>query len=154
MLGKVLCVKTNNCQIKLLLIDCNTWSHLTMCKQIMLYRIINVKSQYWKLFNCVCCIATYATIHGNIVNTITTSGHSSSEKYTSPFIRKGCVWEGVGDWTELQHIDPHSSGYHSLSFPFSCATQPGAWGPSLSGTWFSFQRLLSNWPELPVSGVI
>ena len=27
---------------------------------------------------------------------------------------------------------PKSSGYHSLSFPFSWAAQPGAWGPSLS----------------------
>ena len=26
---------------------------------------------------------------------------------------------------------PNSSGYHSLSFPFSWAAQPGAWGPSL-----------------------
>ena len=28
--------------------------------------------------------------------------------------------------------------------PFSWAAQPGAWGPSLSGTWFSFQHLLCN----------
>ena len=35
------------------------------------------------------------------------------EKYTSQFICKGSkgllkvlLWEGVGDWTELQHIDP------------------------------------------------
>ena len=64
-----------------------------------------------------------------IFNTITTSGHSSLEKYTSHFIWKGSKglrrvllcerW--VGDWTELQHIDPHSSGYHNLSFPFSWA---------------------------------
>ena len=45
--------------------------------------------------------------------------HSSLEKYTSHFIWKGCVWEGVGDWTELQHIDPHSYGHNSVSFPFS-----------------------------------
>ena len=67
------------------------------------------------------------------------SGHSSLEKYTSHFIWKGSKglrrvflcerW--VGDWTELQHIDPHSSGYNSISFPFSWAAQPGAWGPSL-----------------------
>ena len=45
---------------------------------------------------------------------------------------KGCVWEGVEDWTELQHIDPpNSSDYHSLSFPFSWAAQQGVWGPSL-----------------------
>ena len=31
----------------------------------------------------------------------------------------------------LQHIDPHSSGYNSISFPFSWAAQPGSWGPSL-----------------------
>ena len=39
----------------------------------------------------------------------------------------------VGDRTELQHIDPphNSSGYNSISFSFSWAVQPGAWGPSL-----------------------
>ena len=52
--------------------------------------------------------------------------HSSLEKYTSHFIRKGCVWEGVGDWTELQHIDPHSYGHNSVSFPLSWAAYPGA----------------------------
>ena len=75
------------------------------------------------------------------------SGHRSLEKYTSHFIWKGCVWEGVGDWTELQHIDPHSYGHNGVSFPFSWAAQPETWGPSLSGTWSSFQHLLSNWSE-------
>ena len=32
--------------------------------------------------------------------------------------------------------------------PFSWAAQPGAWVPSLSGTWSSFQHLLSNWSEI------
>ncbi len=36
------------------------------------------------------------------------------------------MWEGVGDWTELQHTDPHSYGHNSVSFPFSWAAQPGA----------------------------
>ena len=73
-------------------------------------------------------------------NTITTSGHSSLETYASHFIWKGSKgllkvllcerW--VGDWTKLQHIDPNnSSGYNSISFPFSLAAQPGVWGPSL-----------------------
>ena len=57
---------------------------------------------------------------------------------------KGCVLEGVGDRTELQHIEPHLYGHNSVSFPFFWAAQPGAWGPSLSGTWSSFQHLLSN----------
>ena len=41
---------------------------------------------------------------------------------------KGCVREWVGDWTELQHIDPHSSGYNSISFLFSWAAQLGGLG--------------------------
>ena len=82
-----------------------------------------------------------------------TSGHRSLEKYTSHFIWKGSKgllkvllcerW--VGGWTELQHIDPHSYGHNSVSFPFSWAAQSGTWGPSLSGTCSSFQHLLSNW---------
>ena len=45
---------------------------------------------------------------------------------------KGCVWEGVGDRTKTAtYWPPNSSGYHSLSFLFSWAAQPGAWGPSL-----------------------
>ena len=68
-----------------------------------------------------------------------TSGHSSLEKYTSHFIWKGskgllkvllCVmW--VGDWTELQHIDPHSYGHNSVSFPFSWAASTEGLGAQL-----------------------
>ena len=57
---------------------------------------------------------------------------------------KGWVWEGVGDRREQPHIDPHSIGHNRVSFPFSWAAQPGAWGPSLSGTCSSIQHLLSN----------
>ena len=41
------------------------------------------------------------------------------------------MWEGVGDWTEQQHIDPLSYDHNSVSFPFSWAVQPGVGGPSL-----------------------
>ena len=54
------------------------------------------------------------------------------------------MWEGVGDRTELQHINPHSIGHYRVSFPFSWAAQPGVWGPSLTGTSSSIQHLLSN----------
>ena len=72
--------------------------------------------------------------------------------YPSHFIlervAKGLIlvmWERwVGDRTELQHIDPHSPVYHSLSFPISWAAQPGPGGPASARTWFSFQHLLSN----------
>ena len=66
------------------------------------------------------------------------------EKYTSHFIWKGCVWEGVGDRKELQLIDPHSIGHNCVSFLLSWAAQPGAWGPSLSWCWFSVPHLISN----------
>ena len=67
------------------------------------------------------------------------------------FYWKGCVWEGVGDRTKTATYWPqNSSGYHSLSFPFSWFTQLGA---SEAGTCFSFQHLLSNWSELPVAGL-
>ena len=57
--------------------------------------------------------------------------------------------EGVGDRTELQHIDPHSIGHNRISFPFSWAAQPGAWWPSSLGhvpqsSIFSPTRLIPN----------
>ena len=63
-------------------------------------------------------------------NTITTSGHSSSEKYTSHFTERVVCERELETEQRLQHINPHSSGYDSLSFPFSWAAQPGTWGPS------------------------
>ena len=40
---------------------------------------------------------------------------------------KSCVWERELETEQrLQHIDTHSSGYHSFSFLFSWAAQPGA----------------------------
>ena len=54
--------------------------------------------------------------------------------YLSLYLKGLCVRERVGDRTELQHIDPHSIGHNRVSFPFSWAAQPGAWGPSLSET--------------------
>ena len=65
------------------------------------------------------------------------------------------MWEGVGDRTELQHIDPHSIGHNLVSFPFSWAAQQGAWGPSLSMCWFSVPHLISNLsdPQLSIGGL-
>ena len=52
--------------------------------------------------------------------------------------------EGVGDRTERQHIDPHSYGHNSVSFPFSWAAQPGAWGPTLLDAGFLYRIFNSN----------
>ena len=119
-----------------------------------------LKSNYqiWNLTMChmqqvlYCRDQLYIYTCWNIFNTIITSGHSSLEKYTSHFIER-VVCERELE-TELQHIDPHFPGYYSISFPFSWADQPGAWGPPSAGTWFSFQHLLSNSCEHPVTGVI
>ena len=81
--------------------------------------------------------------------------HSSLEKYTSHFIWKGCVWEGVGDGTELQHIDPHSIGHNCISYPFSWAAQLGAWGPTLLGACFLYRILsLTDWTSCAPSYII
>ena len=56
--------------------------------------------------------------------------HSSLEKYTSHFIWKGCVWEGVGDRTELQHINPHSYGDQRF-FPALLGCSTGGLGAQL-----------------------
>ena len=87
------------------------------------------------------CIVTYSFSDAcrNIFNTIKMSGHSSLEKYTSHFIWKGSkglrkVLSVRGELETEQNcniLTPHSSGHSSISFSFSWAAQPGAWGPSL-----------------------
>ena len=61
--------------------------------------------------------------------------------------------EGVGDRTELQHIDPHSIGHKRVSFPFSWAAQPGAWGPTLLGPGFLY-RILSPMGLVSKTGLV
>ena len=63
---------------------------------------------------------------------------------------KGCVWEGVGDQTELQHIDSHSIGHNRVSFPFSWAAQQVAWGPAPLGAGFLY-HILSLTRQIPNS---
>ena len=55
------------------------------------------------------------------------------------------MWEGVGDRTELRHIDLHSYG-HQCFFPVLLAAQPEAWGPSLLPDAVFLYRIFSpNW---------
>ena len=89
-------------------------------------------------------------MHAEHNDTIKTSDTVLRKIYLSLYL-KGCVWEGVGDRTELQYIDPHSIGYNRVSFPFSWAVQPEAWGPSLSGCWFSLPHLVTNWSGLQIA---
>ena len=65
--------------------------------------------------------------------------------YTSHFICKVlCVWEGVGDRTELQYIDPTPMAISVVSFLFSwCST--GGRGTQLSAEcWLSLSHLVTN----------
>ena len=86
---------------------------------------------------------------------ITTSGHSSVEKYLSLYW-KVCVWEV--SWRlnkDCNILTPlSSSGHSSMSFSFSWAAQPGAWGLTLSAeSWFP-PLGLEHWTPtawLPVS---
>ena len=68
----------------------------------------------------VCFIAmnnyTYTYTCRIIFNTITTSGHSSFEKIYLSLYWKGCVWEGVGDWTKTATYWPPPTLW--LSQPF------------------------------------
>ena len=66
------------------------------------------------------------------------------EKYTSHFIWKGCVWEGVGDRTELQHIDPHSYGHQRCVFLILQGCSTGGPGTLFAGCWLSLPHLVTN----------
>ena len=54
------------------------------------------------------------------------------------------MWEGVGDRTELQHIDPYSYG-HQYLFPVRQGCSTGGPGAQLSaGCWLSLPHLVSR----------
>ena len=82
---------------------------------------------YW--LKC-CCILLYRCML-NIFNTITTSRHSSLEKYTSHFIERVVCENELETDQNCNILTNHSSGHNSVFFLFSWAAQPGAWGTSL-----------------------
>ena len=55
------------------------------------------------------------------------------------------MWEGVGDRTELQHIDPHSYGHQCCVFLVLQGCSTGGLGAQLSAEcWLSLPQLVSN----------
>ena len=76
---------------------------------------------------------------------------TSLKKYISHFICNVCVWEGVGDRTELQYIDPHSYGHQRCVFLVLLMLNQRPGGPLC---WLSLLHLITNWsgPQTP-SGV-
>ena len=72
---------------------------------------------------------------------ITTSEDNSLEKYTSHFI-EGVMCERELETEQNCNLLTPTLMAISVSFSFSWAAQPGAWGPSLSGCYFLY-RILS-----------
>ena len=71
---------------------------------------------------------------------------------TSHFICSVCVWEWVGDRTELQYIDPHSYGRQRCVFLVLQGCSTGGPGAQLSVGWcLSLLHLISNFsgPQTP-----
>ena len=51
------------------------------------------------------------------------------------------MWEGVGDRTELQHIDPHSYGRNCIVSRSPGLLNWGPWGPASLGAGFLYRIL-------------
>ena len=63
------------------------------------------------------------------------------------------MWQGVGDRTELQHIDPHFYGHNNVSFPFCSTGGLGArplWDMVLIPPSSLQLQLLNRGPEGPL----
>ena len=82
---------------------------------------------------------------------------TSLKKYTSHFIamvRKGLLkvflWEGVGDRTELQYIDPHSYGHQCCVFVVLQCYSTGGPGAQLSAECWLFHQLV--WSPNSIGG--
>ena len=62
------------------------------------------------------------------------------------------MWEGVGDRTELRHIDPHSYGHQRCVFLVLHGCSTGGPGAQLSaGWWLSLLHLVSNSSDLQLT---
>ena len=86
--------------------------------------------------------------HNN--NTIITSDTVLRKIYLSLYLKGLCV---TGSWRPNRTATywPPTLMAISVSFPFPWAAQLGAWGPSLSGCWFSLPHLISNSSDTQLS---
>ena len=62
-----------------------------------------------------------------------------------------CVWEGVGDRTKLQYIDPHSYGHQRCVFLVLQGGSTGGLGAQPLWDMFSFQYLVLNSSDLQLT---
>ena len=78
---------------------------------------------------------------------ITTSNTVLRKIYLSLYLKGLCVWEGLGDRTELQHIDPHSYG-HQCFFPVVLMLLNRRPGDPFRWVLFSLPHLVTNSSDL------
>ena len=99
----------------------------------------------------LCCIVICINMHIytytcriHIDTIIKTSKDFFKKIYLSVYLKGLCVWEGVGDQTELQYIDSHSYGYQHCVFLVlqGCSTR----GPGVhsAGCGLSLPLLVTN----------
>ena len=69
--------------------------------------------------------------------------------YLSLYLKGWCVWEGVGDLTELQHIDPHSYCHQRCVFLVLLMFNRMPGGSAFY--WLSLPHLVTNTPVLQVT---
>ena len=69
--------------------------------------------------------------------------------YLSLYLKGSCVREGVGDQTELQHIDPHSYGHQHCVFLVLLMLNQRPGGSAFC--WLSLPHLVTNSPDLQLT---
>ena len=90
-------------------------------------------------------------IRRNITEMYKQSSEDFFKKIYLSLYCKVCVWEGVGDRTELQYTDPHSYGHQRCVFLVLLVCSTGGPEAQLSaGWWLSLPQLVTNFsgPQL------
>ena len=83
---------------------------------------------------------------------ITTSEEFFKKTIPLPLFERLRVWEGIGDRTELQYIDPHSYGHQRCAFLVLQGCSTGCPGDKLSARWWlSLPHLVSISSDLQLT---
>ena len=105
-------------------------------------------------FGSICCIVicyNYTHIHSEYILTqwIKTSDTVLRKIYLSLYLKGLCLWEGVGDRTELQHIDSHSYGHQRCVFLVLLMFNRRPGGSAFC--WLSLPHFVTNSPDLQLT---
>ena len=130
---------------------CYVWFFTCAHIQIFFPKLLD-----WVLWGCIVTQKPWLTIqaHNTYSSTyihICLRNHNDTMKTMTQSFRKiylslyckVCMWEGVGDRTELQHIDPHSYGHQHCVFLVLQGCSTGRPRAQLSTECCSLYRILS-----------